>query len=214
MSGNRRTSGVCHTRGCRRSRDAYCSSFRDSACGSLPLTVPRLNWIFPLTSARAFLRESSRLPPWKLLRLRAPPSLILFRSSVSFSSRVAHSFRFSIAIIRISTFSIPRLLYYLASFSFYLHLPIFWSFSVSLLLLFLYSAPRFVPLLDQAAKVWPSRVFFEAEWNEITPDSNNSYLAPRSRIFPPRALNWRRKEDDYSFSAEFTDDLLAANTDV
>lgn len=125
MSGNRRTSGVCHTRGCRRSRDAYCSSFRDSACGSLPLTVPRLNWIFPLTSARAFLRESSRLPLWKLLRLRAPPSLILFRSSVSFSSRVAHSFRLSIAIIRISTFSIPHLLYYLASFSFYLHLPIF-----------------------------------------------------------------------------------------
>lgn len=127
MSGNRRTSGVRHTRGCRRSRDAYCSSFRDFACGSLPLTVPRLNWIFPLTSARAFLRESSRLPPWKLLRLRAPPTLILFRSSVSFSSRVAHSFRFSIAIIRISTFSIPRLLYYLASFPCYLHFPIFWS---------------------------------------------------------------------------------------
>lgn len=139
MSGNRRTSGVCHTRGCRRSRDAYCSSFRDSACGSLPLTVPRLNWIFPLTSARAFLRESGRLPPWKLLRLRAPPSLILFRSSVSFSSRVAHSFRSSIAIISISTFSIPRLLYHFASFSFYLHLPIFWSFFLPLFFYFFFA---------------------------------------------------------------------------
>lgn len=147
MSGNRRTSGVCHTRGCRRSRDAYCSSFRDSACGSLPLTVPRLNWIFPLTSARAFLRESSRLPLWKLLRLRAPPSLILFRSSVSFSSRVAHSFRLSIAIIRISTFSIPHLLYYLASFSFYLHLPIFfYLFSASLFFTFSLLCASFRPV--------------------------------------------------------------------
>lgn len=50
-------------------RDAHYSrlanrrSFARTRKLASPLTVRRLNWIFPLTSARAFLCKSGRLPP-------------------------------------------------------------------------------------------------------------------------------------------------------
>lgn len=65
-----------------RPRDAHCWSFRDSARGPFP----RLNWIFPLTSAGAFLREISSACSGALRASRVSPSFAL---PFPFSSRVA-----------------------------------------------------------------------------------------------------------------------------
>ena len=109
----------------------------------VPLTVPRLNWIFPLTSAGAF-------PPWKLLRPRSAPSpsFTLFR--FLFVARC------SLLLSCESGISAP----FFPPLSAYPNFPLFFSFIFSSLFLFLLLARSIVAVSRVA-----SRGHFEAEWN-------------------------------------------------